>query len=243
MKKKSRVKRILPLLLITIGVLCIATALIIEANRFPWRTYLHMEREAEAIPDPAPIVLSGEDRGISIVEGDPLTPEEAYELLPGSELDDAPPEVYILLGVMKIPKLEVSQYILEGTQRQMRYGGGHYIGSAGIGEKGNCVISAHRPQAFRYLDLLEDGDIVVMKAKENIYTYTVYESFIVEPTELWVLDPVEDEDYALTMITCTPFMVSSHRLIVRARLTDINGENPDAFYEKTQENINLDKGS
>lgn len=241
MKKKSKMKRILPSFLIAVGVLCIAAALMIEASRFPWRTYLHMEREAAAIPDPPPIVLSGEDRGITILEGDPLTPEEAYELLPGSELDDAPPEVYILLGIMKIPKLEVSQYILEGTQRQMRYGGGHVIGTAGIGEEGNCVISAHRPQAFRYLDLLEEGDEVVIKAKENIVTYTVYESFVVEPTELWVLDLVEGEDYTLTMITCTPFMVSSHRLIVRARLTDINGETPEEFYEKSQENRKIDK--
>ncbi len=236
MEKRPRVKRFLPLLLIAVGVLCITAAIVIEASHFPWRTYLHMEREANAIPDPSPIVLSGEDRGITILEGDPLTPEEAYELLPGSELDDAPPEVYILLGIMKIPKLEVSQYVLEGTQRQMRYGGGHVIGTAGIGKEGNCVISAHRPQAFRYLDLLEEGDEVVIKAKEDIVTYTVYESFDVEPTALWVLDPVEGEDYTLTMITCTPFMVSSHRLIVRARLTDINGEAPEVFYGQNHEN-------
>lgn len=235
MKKKSIGRRIIPVMLIALGLVLIVVALALEASRFPWRTYLHMEREADAIPDPSPIVLSGEDKGIAIIEGDPLTPEEAYALLPGSELDDAPPEVYILLGVMKIPKLEVSQYILEGTQRQMRYGGGHYIGSAGIGEEGNCVISAHRPQAFRHLDLLEEGDKVVIKAKENIVTYTVYESFVVEPTALWVLDPVEGEDYALTMITCTPFMVSSHRLIVRARLTDINGEPPEDFYGQKHE--------
>lgn len=241
MRKKPRIMKTLSALLIAAGLLCIAAALIIEASRFPWRTYLHMEREADAIPDPPPIVLSGEDRGITILEGDPLTPEEAYELLPGSELDDEPPEAYILLGIMKIPKLEVSQYILEGTQRQMRYGGGHVIGTAGIGEKGNCVISAHRPQAFRYLDLLVKGDQVVIKAKGNIVTYTVYESFVVEPTELWVLDPAEGEDYTLTMITCTPFMVSSHRLIVRARLADINGETPEEFYEKSQENKEIGK--
>lgn len=243
MKKKCTIKRITPIVLIVLGLMLVTTAFALEASRFPWRTYLHLEREAEAIPDPPPIVLSGEDRGITIREGDPLTPEEAYALLPGSELDDAPPEAYILLGIMKIPKLEVSQYILEGTQRQMRYGGGHVIGTAGIGETGNCVISAHRPQAFRYLDLLEEGDEVVIKANENIVTYTVYESFVVEPTALWVLDPVEGEDYTLTMITCTPFMVSSHRLIVRARLTHINGESPEEFYKKIQENKEIDKKS
>jgi len=235
MKKKITNKKILSIMLITVGLLLIFATFVIEANHFPWRLLFNIERKAEDIPNPPPIVLSGEDAGICVLEGEPLSPEEAYELLPGSELNDEPPEVYILLGIMKIPKLEVSQYVLEGTQRQMRYGGGHVIGSAGIGEKGNCVIAAHRPQAFRYLDLLEEGDIVVIKAKESIATYTVYESFVVEPTELWVLDSVENEDYVLTMITCTPFMISSHRLIVRARLTEINGQSPEKFYQKPRE--------
>lgn len=100
---------------------------------------------------------------------------------------------------MKIPKLEVSQYILEGTLGQLKYGSGHVIGTAGIGERGNCAVSAHRSQGFRHLDLLADGDAVVIKANGNIYTYSVYETIVVEPTELWVLDPVEEKDYTLTI--------------------------------------------
>lgn len=230
MNKKQRTIKCLPIVLIALGILLLMVAVTIELSEYPWRSLLNVERNAEEIPDPPRIELIEEDSGVRIVQGDVLSPEESYEHLPGSELDDEPPEVYILLGIMKIPKLEVSQYVLEGTQRQMRYGGGHVMGTAGIGEKGNCAIAAHRTQAFRYLNLLKEGDTIVIKANGNIYTYLVYGLFDVEPTELWVLEPVEGEDYTLTMITCTPYMVSSHRLIVWASLSDINGMTPEEFY-------------
>lgn len=230
MNKKHTAKKRFPVVLIVLGVLLLVGAVAIELSEYPWRSLLDIERKAEKIPDPPRIELIGEDSGVRIVDGGNLSPEDAYELLPGSELDDEPPEAYILLGIMKIPKLEVSQYILEGTQRQMRYGGGHVIGTADVGEKGNCAIAAHRTQAFRYLNLLKEGDTIVIKANGNIYTYLVYGLFDVKPTELWVLEPVEGEDYTLTMITCTPYMVSSHRLIVWASLSDINGMTPEEFY-------------
>lgn len=230
MSKKLGFKKRISIVLMVIGVMLILVAIGIEVAQYPWRTLFGTSRDVKDIPDPADIVLIDQDAGISLEEGKPLSHEEAYDLLPGSQLDDEPPSAYILLGIMKIPKIEVSQYILEGTQRQMRYGGGHVIGSAAIGEKGNCVITAHRHHAFRYIDLLDQDDEVVVKSNGHIFTYSVYESFVVEPTEIWVLDPVQDEEYVMTMITCTPFMVSTQRLIVRARLIDIDGLSPEDFY-------------
>ncbi len=230
MDKKPTVKKSISIALIVAGVILTATALVLETSSFPWRTLVHMERAEEDIPAPAPIVLSAEDAEINIVVGSAPSPEEAYDLLPGSEEDDTPPDAFVILGAMKIPKLEVSQHILEGTGRQLRYGTGHVAGTAGIGEKGNLALAAHRTQAFRHLDLLSEGDEVVLKANDNIFTYIVYESFDVKPTELWVLDPVEGEEYIMTMITCTPYTISSHRLIVRARLTEINGLSPEEFF-------------
>ncbi len=112
----------------------------------------------------------------------------------------------------------------------MKYGVGHLPSTAAIGQKGNCAISGHRTFPFRYLDMLKEGDSVILKFGDNRYTYTVYESFTVLPEEVWVLDSVEGKEYVLTLITCTPYMVSSHRLIVRAELSDINGIAPQAFY-------------
>ena len=118
---------------------------------------------------------------------------------------------------------------------EMKYGVGHVTGTAMPGEKGNCAISGHRPYPFRYLDTLTEGDKVIVKRDGVVYTYSVYESFEVLPEETWVLDNIIGEKYTLTLITCTPYMVSSHRLIVRARLIDIDGMTPAEYYGEEEE--------
>ena len=125
--------------------------------------------------------------------------------------------------------LEVSQNLLEGAGREMKYGVGHLPGSAMPGQKGNCAIAGHRPYPFLYLDQLKSGDSIVIRT-DNTYTYTMYEALVVLPTDVWVLGLVKDEPYTLTLITCTPYPVDDHRLIIRARLTSINGKTPQEFY-------------
>jgi len=243
MKEKPE-KRLLSKLLLIIGAVLIVAAVGIEASRYPWETLFGVTADAASMSDPAPIVLTGEDAGSTLVESD-AAPSESPEalpegILPGSESADAPASVYVRLGIIKIPKLNVSQHVLEGTQRQMRYGIGHVTGTDAIGAVGNCALAGHRTTAFRYLDMLSAGDTVTFEVGENTYTYTVYDSFDVLPDETWVLSDIQNEDYALTLITCTPYLVSSHRLIVRARLTDINGISPGEFYQNSaQEQANV----
>ncbi len=236
MRKQHTKTNWISLLLMGLGATLLLLAAGPELAQYPWRTAVSPHRAVEELPDPPPLVLSGEDSEVEILmpqpspSGEETPPVEDYAHLPGEEKDAGPPSAYVLLGVIKIPRLELSQYLLEGTDRQLRYGVGHLPGTAAVGAKGNCAVAAHRNLSFRYLNLLRPGDRVSLTAGEDTYSYAVYESFEVEPDALWVLDNVPGEDYVLTMITCTPYLVSSHRLIVRARLEAVNGLSPAEFY-------------
>ena len=238
MRKNTTSKKKLPHLLILLGAALIILAVAMEAFQYPWETIFGASQSVSTMPDPAPIVLQGEDSNSRVADGEE-TPAENGQTdgaavsteLPGNKTAAEPQSVYVKLGVMKIPKLNVSQYVLEGTARQLRYGVGHVVGTKGIGESGNCDIAGHNTTPFHYLYMLNAGDCVVLEANGNTYTYTVYNSFKVLPDETWVLSDVPDETYTLTLITCTPYIVSSHRLIVRARLTDVNGQTPEEFYK------------
>lgn len=232
MKERIFTRKRVALLLIACGVLLLLLAAALELSRYPWRAAVGVSSD---LPDPPPIVLSPEDEGARLIteetaESAPPQAEEEYAQLPGDEEVAAIPDAYMVLGVIKIPRLEVSEHLLEGTARQLRYGVGHLTGTAAVGAAGNAALAAHRNLSFRYLDLLRAGDSVVITVGGDSFVYTVYSSFEVEPDALWVLDPVEGESRVLTLITCTPYLVSSHRLIVRARLTEVNGLAPAEFY-------------
>lgn len=222
MQKNTEARRLLARLTIALGLSLVVAALGIEASVYPWGSLFISAFKTP--PDPSPIVLTGEDsESVLTTEADPgLLAQDDSGVLPGDEAADEPPAVYLQLGILKIPALGVSQHVLEGTGRQMRYGVGHVVGTAGLGQTGNCAIAGHRPSPFRYLDKLAAGDTITLSAGDELFTYTVYESFSVLPEETWVLSAVPGEKAALTLITCTPYLVSSHRLIIRARLTSVD---------------------
>lgn len=124
-------------------------------------------------------------------------------------------------GLINIPKINVSAAILEGTDDSaLKYAVGHYPGLGNVGKPGNYVLLGHRNYVyghfFRNLDKLEVGDEVIITKDEETYTYVVYESFVVKPEEVWVLE--QTEDAIVTMITCTPIGTYTDRLIVRGAL-------------------------
>ena len=67
---------------------------------------------------------------------------------------------------------------------------------------------------FNRLGEIAPGDVIELETKDSIYQYEVVSTEVVEPEEVRVLDYVEGKN--LTLITCTPFMVGTHRLIVHA---------------------------
>ena len=128
-----------------------------------------------------------------------------------------------VMGYISIPKLSVKLPILHGTSEGvLQKAVGHLQGSSlPTGGAGNhCVLSAHRglPSArlFTDLDQLKEGDRFELTVLNRLLIYEVDQILIVEPQEVEALYPVTGEDYC-TLVTCTPYGVNSHRLLVRGK--------------------------
>lgn len=130
-------------------------------------------------------------------------------------------EVREMIGHVEIPKLKLDIPIYAGTSDAvLEKGAGHLEGSSLPigGENTHTVITAHRGLAsaemFRYLDQLKKGDVFHLHNIEGVLAYKVDQIVTVEPTDFEKVLVVEGEDYA-TLLTCTPYLVNSHRLLVR----------------------------
>lgn len=126
------------------------------------------------------------------------------------------------IGIMKIPKLDLKVAIGEGVDNEtLKFAVGHFEGTAMPGEKGNFCVAGHRSytysEYFNRLDEVKNGDEIIVQTKKGEFKYKVYDIKVVEPSEVSVLDPTKDA--TLTLVTCTPVRVATHRLIVKARLT------------------------
>lgn len=145
--------------------------------------------------------------------------EEAPESQP--EQKPAPPPIKPI-GIVKIPKIDVNLPILEGaTKRNLKVGAGWLTETSKLGEVGNTALAAHRSYTygrfFNRLDEVEIGDEIIIEANGTEYRYTVFEKLAVEPEDRSVLAR-NKKDRVLTLITCTPIKVATHRLIIHAKL-------------------------
>ena len=128
-----------------------------------------------------------------------------------------------MMGYVEIPSLHQSLAMYHTTEPEiLQVAVGHIEGSSlPVGGRGtHCVLSGHRglPSAklFSDLDRLKEGDTFLLKVLDQEYTYEVDQIHIVDPMDIsdLVLDP--DEDYC-TLVTCTPYGINTHRLLVRGR--------------------------
>ncbi len=126
-----------------------------------------------------------------------------------------------IMGYVTIEKIRVELPIYHGTEDSvLQIAAGHLQGSSlPVGGKGtHSVISAHRglPSAKLFTDLgeLEEGDTFTVTVLNRKLTYRVNQIRIVEPQEIQELEIDPEEDYC-TLMTCTPYGINSHRLLVR----------------------------
>jgi sortase A len=121
-----------------------------------------------------------------------------------------------------IAAIDVDAPVVEGDGwEELKMGAGHRIGSANPGERGNVVISGHNDvygEIFRRLEDVNVGDEVVVYTGETPFCYLVVAKMIVEPTEVSLLEATPDA--TLTLITCHPYMIDSHRLVLIAELAN-----------------------
>lgn len=209
-------------LLMVLGVCLIVVGAGYEAINYPWGYLLGKVgiESNDSLPDPAPL-----DVPFKYYYQEAAQPVQAAETLPAdnSGLSLTRPALNdpLVMGYIKIPKIGLSENILEGVGDEILYGVGHMPGTAAPGAEGNCVLAGHRNyiqmHPFKHLPKVETGDEVVLEVGDTRYLYEVYETFTVQPDEVWVTGPVEG-DSVLTLITCTPVPTYSQRLIVKARL-------------------------
>jgi len=131
-----------------------------------------------------------------------------------------------VMGYIEIPDIKVSLPIYHGVDPAvLQIAIGHIEGSSLPvgGESSHCVLSGHRglPSAklFTNLDQVEKGDIFMMRILDETLTYEVDNIIIVDPDEVKALDIAPGEDLC-TLVTCTPYGVNSHRLLVRGHRID-----------------------
>ena len=126
-----------------------------------------------------------------------------------------------IMGYVEIPEIDVSLPIYHGTEESvLQIAVGHLEWSSLPvgGESTHCILSGHRglPSAklFTNLDKLQVGDEFLLQVLDETLTYEVDQILIVEPHETDALRITEGEDYC-TLVTCTPYGINTHRLLVR----------------------------
>ena len=135
-----------------------------------------------------------------------------------------------VMGYIEIPTIQISLPIYHGTEDEvLQIAVGHLDWSSLPvgGESTHCVLSGHRglPSAklFTNLDKLVAGDKFVIRVLDEVMTYEVDQILIVEPNDLSVLAIEKGKDLC-TLVTCTPYGVNSHRLLVRGHRVENESE-------------------
>ena len=124
-------------------------------------------------------------------------------------------------GVLIIPKIDVKMLIMDGTDdATLLVAAGRLTMTGNFDEVGNVVLAGHRSHTYgKYLNRLnelETGDKITVQLKDKTLTYTVYKSHIIEPNDFSILNQ-SDTDKVLTLFTCDPPGIGSHRLVVHAK--------------------------
>jgi sortase A len=126
-----------------------------------------------------------------------------------------------VMGYINIPKIKVELPIYHGVSEEvLRKGVGHIEGTAlPIGGEGtHSVLSGHTglPEAELFTDLIEMevGDMFYIEVLGSEFSYQVDHIDVIEPTDISKVRAIKGEDY-ITLVTCTPYGINSHRLLVR----------------------------
>ncbi len=184
------------------------------------------ETQAAPVPSPTPMIRA------AVLPGGHTPPDAQGR----SEPDAVPPHLRGLVEELTplpvptpgpeqaqrivIPGLGVDAPVVEGDDwESLKKGAGHHIGSVNPGERGNCIISAHNDiygEIFRDLPELKVGDEVRVDTQTQSYRYVVQQTRIIEPTEVSVMAPTRSS--VLTLISCYPYAVDTHRIVVIAGL-------------------------
>lgn len=165
-------------------------------------------------------------------DGQPITPESYYRILNI--------EGNGMMGYLVIPKLNETIRIFHGTAEAVLQSGAGHLENTSLpigGETTHAVLSGHRGlpsySLFTDLDRLKIGDIFYIKILNRTLCYKVNKIFTVLPSDTRELAIKKGKDY-VTLVTCTPYGINSHRLLVRGERTEFD-ETKSIYYQTTEE--------
>lgn len=236
-KKKGRAKRVIAWVIVVILIL---SSLLVAAYPFisDWYNSIGTEQEIvqylDYIAEPPankykPIIEAAREYNKQLIDwpvnGDPFTelikePEGYYQQLRIPETD--------VMVTVRIPKINVNLAVFHGTSPDvLSHGVGHVaysslpVGGAGC----HSVLSAHTGYAnqrfFSDLNQMEVGDVFFINCLGEEMAYKVTRIDVVEPQDSSLLQILPDKDYC-TLVTCTPFGINTHRLLVRGERCEID---------------------
>lgn len=205
---KRKVINLLGGLLISFGLLIVLGSLVLNLKQ--------RAMQKEAIDEFRQMV---EDSSNVSLKEEP-NKDEANEAVKTDAAADVSVKENDILYILRIPIIESESPVREGVSDGVLADSlGHEPGTAYIGETGNCVIAGHRNYSFgkffNRLNEVEIGDNIYVDTKDATYKYEVYDIIVVEPDDLSVLDNTDEE--IITLYTCTPVVIGTHRLVVKAK--------------------------
>ena len=144
----------------------------------------------------------------------------------------AAPAVGEAIGMLEIPTRGLSAAVVHGdTDEVLRVAIGHLPDTPLPWEGGNTALAGHRDTFFRSLRQVRPDDALWLKTAHGEFQYRVRQTLVVEPEDVWVLDPTPVA--TLTLITCYPFNYvgnAPQRFIVRAERIDRSAASADSTH-------------
>ena len=130
-----------------------------------------------------------------------------------------------VIGILNIPKINLEVAIKRCTTNEiLKDSVGHFENTAMPGEYGNFSVAGHRAYTsnkfFSNLDEVEIGDELIVLFENETIKYLVNSIEIVTPDKVEVVDSTDNSKKEITLVTCTPKYVGSHRLIVKGLCID-----------------------
>ena len=126
-----------------------------------------------------------------------------------------------MMGYIDIPKIDIVLPVYHGTSEKVLQSGVGHLPNTSLpvgGESSHAVLSGHRGLAnakiFTDLNKMEVGDVFYIKVLHHTFAYQVDQILTVLPSETDALQIEKGKDY-VTLVTCTPYAVNTHRLLVR----------------------------
>ena len=168
----------------------------------------------------------------TVILTDPFD-EESYEKIGARYEETFNIDGKGLIGYVDIPKINVYLPIYHGTSTDVLSKGAGHLDNTSLpvgGDSTHCVISAHSAfpteTFFDYLEDMEEGDTFYIHVLNKTLKYEVDQIKVVEPTDTSDLYIIRGEDH-VTLLTCTPYSLNTHRLLVRGNRVEFSEDSED----------------